>query len=522
MAELTIKEIKKRFKAAETHKDHWRSIYEKCYRFALPDRNLYDGYYEQDTPGTGKRDEVFDSTAENSTNRFANRIQSSLFPPQSNWCRLVPGNDIPEERKVELQRTLDFYEQKLFQILRTSGFDLAIGEFLLDLAVGTGCMLVQPSNDDTSPIRFTPIPSFHVCFEEGPNGQVNTVYRKMKRPYNVLEQEFPDIVIPDELTRKYREDVTKKVELLEATYTNDGNMYYCVMTMEGEHKLVKRNLKSFPWVIARYMKASGERYGRGPVLFALPDILTCNKTKELALKNASLSIGGVYTAVDDGVLNPQTISIQPGSIIPVNSNGGPRGASLLPLQRSGDVQLSQIQLQDLRMSIKQMLLDDQLPPDTMSARSATEIMERMKQLSQNLGAAFGRLINECMHPIVKRTLEIMDEQGIIDLPLKVNGLQVQVIPVSPLALAGNADKVNSVMQYIQMTSAFGPAAQGFINLEKAGDYIADLLGVPGEIRTTPEERQQIAQQMIQAAQQQAQMQMEQGGEEQPPLQEAVG
>ena len=46
--------------------------------------------------------------------------------------------------------------------------------------------------------------------------------------------------------------------------------------------------------------------------------------------------------------------------------------------------------------------------------------------------------------------------------------------------------------------------------------------MPGEIRTTPEERQQIAQQMIEVAQQQAQMQMEQGGEEQPPLQEAVG
>ena len=161
-------------------------------------------------------------------------------------------------------------------------------------------------------------------------------------------------------------------------------MYYCVMTMEGEHKLVKRNLKSFPWVIARYMKASGERYGRGPYYLHCPIFLPRNKQKTSS-KNASLSIGGVYTAVDDGVLNPQTISIQPGSIIPVNSNGGPRGASLLPLQRSGDVQLSQIQLQDLRMSIKQMLLDDQLPPDTMSARSATEIMERMKQLSQNLG-----------------------------------------------------------------------------------------------------------------------------------------
>ena len=110
---------------------------------------------------------------------------------------------------------------------------------------------------------------FMCVLKKGPNGQVNTVYRKMKRPYNVLEQEFPDIVIPDELTRKYREDVTKKVELLEATYTNDGKMYYCVMTMEGEHKLVKRNLKSFPWVIARYMKASGERYGRGPRIICI-------------------------------------------------------------------------------------------------------------------------------------------------------------------------------------------------------------------------------------------------------------
>ena len=37
----------------------------------------------------------------------------------------------------------------------------------------------------------------------------------------------------------------------------------------------------------------------------------------------------------------------------------------------------------------------------MSARSATEIVERMKELAQNLGAAFGRLITETMVPIIK-------------------------------------------------------------------------------------------------------------------------
>ena len=508
MAELPLKEIKKRFKGAETHKEHWRSEYEQAYEFALPMRNLYDGFYEAETPGTRKNKRVFDSTAIHSTARFANRIQSSLFPPQRNWCRLAPGNRIPQEQHIETQRVLDFYSETMFGVMRQSGFDLAIGEMLLDLAIGTACMLIQPSGDDTKPIKFTCVPSYHVCFEEGPNGQINTVYRKFRRPFNVLEREFPDIKIPSEVAKKYEEKPTQKIELLEATYENDGFIYYCLSTMEGDHKLVSRQLQSFPWVVARYMKASGEIYGRGPVLYALPDILTVNKVKELALKNASLSIGGVFTAVDDGVLNPQTINIQPGSVIAVNSNGGPRGASLMPLPRSGDANLSQIELNDLRMNIKKMLLDDSLPPDTMSARSATEIMERMKDLSANLGAAFGRMIDEIMYPIVGRTLAIMNEMGMIELPLKVNGLEVQVIPVSPLALAGNTDNINSVMQFMQITQAMGPQGQMLVDPMKVGDYVADMLGIPGEVRTTQEERQVMQQEMMQAAQ--AMMQQQQG------------
>ena len=46
------------------------------------------------------------------------------------------------------------------------------------------------------------------------------------------------------------------------------------------------------------------------------DIKTLNKTLELLLKNASLAISGIYTAADDGVLNPNNIRITPGAIIP--------------------------------------------------------------------------------------------------------------------------------------------------------------------------------------------------------------
>ena len=505
MAVLTTEKIKQRYKKAEAHKEQWRSIYEEAYEYALPMRNLYDGYYEGNTPGQNKMKRVFDSTAIHSTARFANRIQSSLFPPQRPWCRLEPGNEIPDQQKIQAQQALDFYAEKMFGVMAQSGFDLAMGEFLLDLAVGTACMLIQPG-DDVTPIRYTAVPSFHLSFEEGPNGSVDTVYRKFKRPFRNIQIEFPDADIPDEVSSKYKEDPYETVELLEATYTENGQIYYCIVTMEGDFKLVHRDLKSFPWVISRYMKASNERYGRGPVLYALPDIKTLNKVVELTLKNASISIGGVFTAVDDGVLNPQTISIVPGAVIGVSSNGGPRGPSLQPLPRSGDANLSQIVSNDLRINIKKTLLDESLPPDNMSARSATEIVERMKELSQNLGAAFGRLISETMFPVVRRTMELMDEMGMIDLPLKINGLQVTVTPVSPLAMASNLDRLNEVMQFMQISQMLGPTGQTLLRMEAVGDYIADQLGVPAKLRTTLEERQMMQEQMMQMAQMAAQQQ----------------
>lgn len=516
MTKLKPSDLKKRYENALRHKDNWRSIYEDAYRFALPMRNLYDGYAEANVPGQDKMARVFDSTAIQSTQKFANRLQSGVFPPQREWCRLMPGEEIPDERKVEVQRILDDYATKMFAVMRQSQFDMSMGEFLLELAIGTAVMLIQPG-DEVQPIRYTCIPTFLICFEEGPFGKVEKVYRKIKRPFGVLEQEFPDIKIPQAMKSKYQHDDTELVDLIEGTYYDKltGNYHYQIVDETGQQELVYRNLKSFPWVIARYMKASQERYGRGPVLTALPDIRSLNKVKELILKSSSLSIGGVYTASDDGVLNPATVRIVPGAIIPVARNGGPQGESLKPLPRPGDTQLSQLVTGDLVASIKAILMDESLPPDTMSARSALEISERMKQLSQNLGASYGRLINETMIPVVKRTLEVMNDIGMIELPLKVNGLQVKIAPTAPLAMAQNMSKVEETMNFMQITAQMGPQGQVFLKQDKLIDYIADQMGVPAELRTTPEEREQLMQQAMQMAQQAQQEGLINGQEQQP-------
>jgi len=512
MIRLKPEEVLKRYSASQNQKEQWRSIYEDCYKYALPQRNLYEGYYEGKLPGQDKMQNVFDSTAISSTQRFANRLQANIFPAYKEWCRLEPGNDIPPEKRNEVQEVLDEYQKKMFSILRQTNFDLAIGEFLLDLAVGTAVMLVQPG-DSTNPINFTPIPQYLVNLEEGPHGTVDNVYRKFRTRSEALQRQFPEATFSKELQSYIKDHPTKYVDFIEATIFDPTQGDYCYHVIKGKsddptfsssgpaEEIVYKRIDNSPFVVARYSKVPGEVYGRGPLLTALPDIKTLNKTVELVLKNASLAITGVYTAADDGILNPETVRIVPGAIIPVARNSGPMGASLAPLPRAGDFNIAQIEINDLRMQIKKILLDESLPPEQFKPRSATEIAERMKELAQNLGSAFGRLITETMIPVVKRVLNIMDEQGLIDLPLKVNGLEIKLIPVSPLAKAQNLDDVNSMIQFYEITNALGPGGQASIKPDVIASYIAEKMHIPSEVLTTEEEKQQIQEQSQQMVKQ---------------------
>ena len=143
---LKVEDIIKRAEVAQRKKDEFESLYRDAYEFALPQRQLY-GYWEGNAQGAKKMARVFDSTAINSTQRFANRLQSGIFPPQRKWCRLEPGQDIPVDRRAEALAILDQYNEKMFTVIKQSNFDIAIGEFLLDLAVGTAGMLVLPGDD---------------------------------------------------------------------------------------------------------------------------------------------------------------------------------------------------------------------------------------------------------------------------------------------------------------------------------------------------------------------------------------
>ena len=124
----------------------------------------------------------------------------------------------------------------------------------------------------------------------------------------------------------------------------------------------------------------------------------------------------------------------------------------------------------------------------------------MKELSQNLGSAYGRLVTEAMTPLVRRILYVMDEMDIIDLPLSVDGLEVKITPTSPLAEAQNMEDLEKVLNFAQIVMSAGPVGQVALKQDAMVDYIAEKMGVPYSLVNDEEQRQAIVQQM------QAQMQ----------------
>lgn len=497
MAALDLDTVLARARKARERKDRFRALLQDCYRYAMPERDAFSHYAE----GQRRDLHVYDSTAVMATTRFANRLQSVLCPPGRRWALLRPGADVPESLHAEVARKLEQDTDRMFAQIHRSNFDAAVNEMFHDLAASTGFMLVEasvPGRDSDPLLRHTAVPSGLVAWEEGPFGQVEGVYYTLRLAARNVARSFPDMKEPPAaLTHRASEQPNDEIEILLATYFVPERERYCMDAIweEGKTRLVVREYRTNPWIVVPWLRAPGEIEGRGPLVQALADIKTANKVVELVLKNATFAVNGVYTAVDDGVVNPGTIRIVPGTVIPVGSNGGARGPSLAPLPRSGDFTVAELVLEKLQSGIKKSLFDAQLPPDVGPVRSATEIVQRMKELQQDIGAPFGRLISNFVVPYVKRVLDILDQAGELVIPLKMDGREVAIQPVSPLANAQNLDDVQVIAEAVQLLAPFGPqaVARG-LKLDDVPRQIAEKLGVPASLIPSAQEIAAMARQ----------------------------
>ena len=155
----------------------------------------------------------------------------------------------------------------------------------------------------------------------------------------------------------------------------------------------------------------------------------------------------------------------------------------------------------MRNNIKRALYNDMLGDPNKTPASATEVAERMADLSRKIGSAFGRLQAEMIQPVLQRVVYLLTKQGRIDIPT-VNGREVKIRSVSPLAQAQSNQDIVSLDRFLEMVSGrFGPEVINLlVSSEETAIYLAKKFGVPDHLIRDVGERQkmvQMAQQMQQ-------------------------
>jgi Bacteriophage head to tail connecting protein len=508
-----IEAILARAEKAAAVRLQWQPLFQDCYDYALPRRQ---SFYSS-TEGNRRTDAIFDSTAITGTVEFASRLQAYVMPIYAKWADLVSGDQIPPAARSQVDEALEDVTNYIFATIQNSSFDQQVHESMLEVAVGTGCLVVDDGTADR-PLKFEALPLTAFTLETGVDGGTGAVFRDRRIKWREIRAYYPHAELKPEHEQKIAAQPDEEVDVVEATMRD-----YLFAAERWDHSVILKADKheiyggmfegegSCPYIVYHWSKAAGETYGRGPIQNALPDIKVLNLVTEMVLENAELAIGGLWQGEDDGVMNPDTISLAPRTVIPIAR--GSQG--LQPLQPATKFDVAQFVMADMRSAIKKALYDEPLGSmqDT-RIQTAQEVVERTADLSRRIGSSFGRLQAELVQPLLKRIVYLLRRQGRIQLP-SINGRVVRVRPVTPLARTQAQEDVLRFDRLAEIIQArFGPAAVNtMLRGEEASPFLAENMGVPRRLIRSAREQQAIL-----AA---AQAQMLQAGAEPADAAEAV-
>lgn len=404
------KNILQLYKKAQDARTPWINRWRDAMRYTMPTND--------DEIAT-----LFDATAADAVDNLAASMYSLLTPPESTWLTLVRESDLSPDAE-NATRVLRAH-------LNDSNFYTTIHQCYLDLVIlGTSCLFMSENPiGSASAFNFTAIPMSDIAILS------NAVFHTTSMTAREVFEKYPQWTPPANLRDTIKANPETPLKLVQALI---GNEFTAWLDVGGdiENNIVSTGIfETNPYIIFRWALASGEMYGRGPVMRAMPDIKTANKVVELVLKNATIAVSGIWQADDDGVINLSNINLTPGAIIPkaVGSSG------LTPLSSGADFDVSQIVLNDLRERIRHSLLADRLGLMSEREMTATEVLARNADMMRVLGATYGRLLHEFIRPLCERGLHILSRRGLID-PISLHS-DAELKYVAPIAQMSQYDTI---------------------------------------------------------------------------------
>jgi hypothetical protein len=480
-------DVKASLALAREMRQPWEGRWQELTEIAMPYRtHLWSNIEGSQGQSQGT---VYDETGMVGVDEMANRLQSGIMPEGIEWALLEADEDVTDEFRAGLAQV----QRYMFRVLSRSNHSVEMNDGLPDLCgYGNICLDLLPGPPEKL-LQFQAIPLPDVWITPGLRGAWGDIHVRHRMRGYAVAAEYPGSC-PDAVkaapTRMYAvmdswlRDMGARGEVWRQTVHIEG--MDDVLSMQ-DHS----GSGSCRYLFSRWKRGAGELYGTGQGMFALPSMRTLNEITRLIMAHGELALSGMWQAEDDGVINPWSVRLEPGAIVPIAM--GSQG--LRPLQMpSTRLDIGQLVLNEQRHAIRKALYNETLGAREGTPPTAFEIEERMAELARQIGPAYSRVWSELVVPLMVRIRRIMDRRGLVKMP-EIDGQKIKVSSASALVRSAQAAEVRRVDQWMSGIAAhYGPqAVPSLVPADRYMRFTQERLNIPANLPFAPAEMRANAQ-----------------------------
>lgn len=508
-----IKKVEQVIKEAEYLKGqrgNWETQWQEIADYMMPRKNDINTFL---APGSKRNTQILDNTGQVSLELLAGVLHGLLTSATSNFFDLTTGNDALDNRD-DVRRWVEKVVEIMHTQINNTNFQTEAHEFYMDLC-GLCTAAITILEDKEKDFVFKSHFLKEIYIRENSKGIVDQIYRIYDWEARKIVEDYGIKNVPDCVREAFEGNKPEeKFQIIHHTYPayelgekRKGFRFPIV----SQHILVKEKyelkLEGFnenPWIVARWAKASGEDYGRGPGVNALPEVKMVNLMEETMIKSAQKIIDPPMQAPDDGFVLP--IKTRPGSINFYRS-GSNRTDRIEPIFNNQRIDFGFEIMESRRKRIKEGFYVDQLQTGELDRATTVEVMTKNDEKMRFLGPLLGRLQVEFLSPMVDRIFAIMLRKNRFPPPPpSIQGMLLKVRFSSAIARMQKMTQANSTMQFLGagvQLAQIDPSVLDNLDANAAYRGIASWFSFPQKFLkdqdAVDEMRQQKAQQQAEMA-----------------------
>ena len=437
----------------------------------------------------------FQGVGARGVNSLAAKLLLALLPPSTPFFKLTIDSlalmqQGASEQISEMDKALRVIENALMSEIEVSNDRVGMFEALKHLIVGGNVLLYLTDKG----LQVYPLEKYVI--RRDPNGNTLEIIIKETINAQALPADFLELIKQKE---QYSEEMEEELDIYtHVKRVNDSFMWHqeCknekIPSTDGMSKV-----DVTPFIPLRFIRQSGESYGRGYVEEYRGDLISLEALMKAIIEAAAASARTLFLVNPNGVTRASTLSKAPNGAI---REGLATDISVMQVNKGADLQTSFTAVQRIESRLEYAFLMAKAVQRDAERVTSTELKILTNELENSLGGIYSILTQEFQLVYLRRRMHLLVKSGKAPkLPDNIVKLHI----ITGLQGLGRGHDRDKLIEFITTVSQAlgGDIMRQFVNLDEAVKMLATSIGIDStNLIKSPqqiaEEQQQLQQQEL--------------------------